>query len=167
MGADPPFYCRDVSIRKLGVTSVIKILLGKGPNLNRPCIRITCGCTHSCDCTWTRHVGGCTLHCRRGRRWERSAHPLYMLTHGRNIASRVAEAVVVLRVVALWVSSVVTFACSREEQADRLLVVKKTREEAHVCSKVTCPLMCVVISEITERRDPFQENGRFGQFTTR
>ena len=53
-----------------------------------------------------------------------------------NIAPRVAAAVVALRVAALRLSSVVTFACSREEQADRLLVEKKDRKEAHVCSKV-------------------------------
>ena len=39
---------------------------------------------------------------------------------------------VALRVVALQLSSVVTFVCSREEQADRLMVVKKKREEVHV-----------------------------------
>jgi len=45
--------------------------------------------------------------------------------------------VVALRVVALWLSLVVTFACSREEQADRVLVAKKKREEAHGCLQYT------------------------------
>ena len=67
---------------------------------------------------------------RGGRKRERSTLPLYTLTYDLNIASRVAEVVAVLRVVSLWLSSVVTFACSREEQADRQLVVKKKREEA-------------------------------------
>ena len=55
-------------------------------------------------------AGGCTLRCRRGRKKERSALLLYILTYGLNIASRVAEAVFVLRVVALRV-----VASSREE----------------------------------------------------
>ena len=81
-----------------------------------------------------------------------------------NIAPRVAAAVVALRVAALWLSSVVTFACSREEQVDRLLVEKKDRKEAHVCSKVKFPVMCVVITEITERRGPFHFGFHFGSF---
>jgi len=40
--------------------------------------------------------------------------------------------VVALGVVALRLSSVVTFACSREEQVGRLMVVKKKTEEVHV-----------------------------------
>ena len=40
--------------------------------------------------------------------------------------------VVALRVVVLRLSSVVTFACSREEQADRLMEVQKKRQEVQV-----------------------------------
>ena len=64
-------------------------------------------------------VGRCTV-----GKGERGSAPSLYLMYGLNIASRVSEAVVVLQVVALWLASVVIFACC-EEQADRLLVVKK------------------------------------------
>ena len=41
------------------------------------------------------------------------------------LAPRLAEAVLVMRVVALWLSSVMTFAWSHGEEADRLLFVEQ------------------------------------------
>jgi len=60
-------------------------------------------------------AGDCTLRCRRGRKKERFALLLYILTHGLNIASRVAEAVVVLRVVGLRVVGLRLVSSPREE----------------------------------------------------
>ena len=51
-------------------------------------------------------MGGWTLRYPREEKRERSALSLYTVTYGLNIASRVAEAVVVLRVVALRVVEV-------------------------------------------------------------
>ena len=101
-------------------------------------IRVTCECTHSCDCAWTDHltrrVGG--VYAALSERGKDGARSFYVLSrrslslyelYNRFRVMRVAA----LQVVALRLSSVVAFACSREEPADRLLVVKK-REEIHV-----------------------------------
>ena len=90
------------------------------------------------NCYWTDHLTrrarGRTLRCRRRKKMERSALHLSILKlvgpyelYNRFRVLRV----VALQVAASRLSSVVTVACSLEEQADRLLVVKK-REEIHV-----------------------------------